>query len=181
MPITEIVAMDLLIKLPSQSPPLIKYFQTLAHRQSAYSAYPVLFFTDVRSPGKVYIISGWHDVESSYAWLGSPERLEIMKLLEPFQTIQSRIYVDIDFDNIPRSDVLRLKKQDSYEVNPRGAVGIGAEGSRALPLCHWEACGQQLDTETTTWYTIQIFNLKNLKALNQNDNSVSMQRLSLSG
>ncbi|KAJ7772898.1 hypothetical protein DFH07DRAFT_717856, partial [Mycena maculata] len=73
MPITELTAFDLIAPHTLQSSPLSKLLQRLAVQQSAYSAYPVIFYSDTQRAACVYILSGWHDLEATNAWLESPE------------------------------------------------------------------------------------------------------------
>ncbi|KAJ7137936.1 hypothetical protein C8R44DRAFT_535603, partial [Mycena epipterygia] len=100
MPITELATFETIPPYNAQSIPLLKLLQTLAQRQSAQSAFPVLFFSDTRHSSKIYALSGWHDVDASQAWLDSPEWLEMEAVLEPFRKLEDRMYLDINFDTI---------------------------------------------------------------------------------
>jgi len=179
MPITEIVTLDLIAPYTHQSTPLVKLLQTLAHRQSAYSAYPVLFFTDTESPSRIYMISGWHDVEASSSWLQSADALEIVALLEPFRTVKSRIYVGIDFDTIPRGGVLCVRRQDARGTRLSRTRSCGGDKTSAF----WEASGAELDAQPngTATYELEVYTHDAWKATERAmDNSVSMQQFSLS-
>ncbi|KAJ7355829.1 hypothetical protein DFH08DRAFT_773085 [Mycena albidolilacea] len=167
MPITEVVTLAVTAPYTHQSVPL-RQLQTLASRQSAYSAYPVLFFADTNFPSRIYMLSGWHDVEASYVWLDSPDWVEMLALLEPFGAIQSRIFIGIDFDAIPRHGVLLLRRQTRV-------TRLRSSPASAF----WQASGEELDAQTNGTYTIEIYSHDDLDHLPM-DNSVSMRQLSLS-
>ncbi|KAJ7143204.1 hypothetical protein C8R43DRAFT_1016036 [Mycena crocata] len=184
MPITEIVTLDLIPPNVPQSSLLSKLFHTLAQRQSAYSAYPILFYSDTKTSGRIHVLSGWHDVNASHAWLQSPEWLEIAGLLDPWRTLKSRVYMDINFDTIPRGGILCVQLRQRYGSRGTRVGGTDSRGDKSgtISSAFWEATGNDLDSQSNTRYTMEVFTKEAWEAVEwsmERSADVSMRPLTL--
>ncbi|KAF9261230.1 hypothetical protein L218DRAFT_961714 [Marasmius fiardii PR-910] len=112
MAITQLTTFEL---LPSQtststsltSSPLNHLLTSLCARQSVYSAYPVNLYTDLHSSGVFYLLSGWRDPSSISTWRKDLEDVNTIhggacSKLRDFVKIRGSVYLDMDFDRIPR-------------------------------------------------------------------------------
>ncbi|KAJ6526236.1 hypothetical protein DFH09DRAFT_995865 [Mycena vulgaris] len=136
MPITELTTLELIAPCTLQSTPLVKLLKILAQGQSAYSAFPMVFFAHTGYPARIYTMSGWHSVEASHIWLASAEWRDLAQLFGPFLNLKGRVYLDIPFDTIPMGGTMWI---------------------RTTPSAFWESSGKELETESDTTYTMQAY------------------------
>ncbi|KAJ7453074.1 hypothetical protein FB451DRAFT_1520099 [Mycena latifolia] len=154
MPITELATLELIAPCTLQSTSLLKLLKILAQRQSAHSAFPLAFFSDTRSPTRIYILSGWHSLQASHTWLNSTEWLEMAIVLENLRELTSRLYLDISFDNIPKGGTLCIRQQcaDRGTRSSRNRIGTRASA-------FWEADVKELEGEPegNETYRIEVY------------------------
>lgn len=104
MTITEFASLELL-PLEKPDPLRAKLFERLASWQAGRSGCQLLFFTDATNPAKIYLITGWRDVEAHKQWIASDQNQELLFKFtnKQFLKVNGMVHIDMDFDKVPRN------------------------------------------------------------------------------
>ncbi|KAG7093019.1 hypothetical protein E1B28_009315 [Marasmius oreades] len=113
MTITQLLTLELLSPHSSTStsltsPPLNHLLTSLCARQPVHSAYPVTLYTDLHSASIFYLLSGWRDQSAILSWTkewedaDSTSCREVCKKLREYVKVRESVFLDMDFDRIPR-------------------------------------------------------------------------------
>ena len=106
MTVTEFASLELL-PLEKLDPLLAELFEKLASWQAGWSGYQLLFFTDVNNPAKIYLVTGWKDVEAHKEWIASDQNQELLfkyTINKQYLKIIGMVHIDMDFDEVPRDE-----------------------------------------------------------------------------
>ncbi|PBK63598.1 hypothetical protein ARMSODRAFT_861174, partial [Armillaria solidipes] len=68
----------------------------LRTNQSAWSGFPVYFYTAKNSEKVIYLISGWQSVPAHEEWIASDENQTLLKLFEPHVQITDFVHLDVE-------------------------------------------------------------------------------------
>ena len=105
MSITEFASLELL-PLEKPDPLVAKLFERLASWQAGWSGCQLLFFTDVTNPAKIYLLTGWRNVEAHKQWIASDQNQELLfkfTISKQFLKINGMVHIDMNFDEVPRN------------------------------------------------------------------------------
>lgn len=136
MTITEFASLELL-PLEKLDPLLAELFEKLASWQAGWSGYQLLFFTDVNNPAKIYLVTGWKDVEAHKEWIASDQNQELLfkyTINKQYLKINGMVHIDMDFDEVPRDGKRFVceRFRSWAEVDENKLTEKGAEEKKVL-------------------------------------------------
>lgn len=134
MPVTEIAFLQFSPSVTWDTPKIGTYFRLLSQRQSAWSGYPLIFFTDTKGE-KITLVSGWDSVEAHNGWIASEGNQELLKLLGPYLTVEGLVHLELRFGDIPEG--IQQIKLEKLEGDENWASGGG----------RWSAIVKAADTQ----------------------------------
>ncbi|EUC64045.1 hypothetical protein RSOL_434630, partial [Rhizoctonia solani AG-3 Rhs1AP] len=154
-PVTEFAILRLRQDTTSlKDPQLIAGLERVGSEQSAWSTYPLYWFTySADQDTFVCILSQWDDVPAHQEWIDSPQNQALLELLLPKLEIHSFCHADLHASKpgVELDDVLQAK-QLNWRKLTEGERVVGAEGQKG------DACGWALDTPEPTFYVFRIDN-----------------------
>lgn len=96
MTITEFASLKL--KGPYTSDPLPELLKLVQERQSAWSSYPLLLFTDANDKSIVHILSGWESVNAHNEWIKSEGNQDLLTKFASYLEDVTLRHLDVPFD-----------------------------------------------------------------------------------
>jgi hypothetical protein len=105
MTITEFALLKLKAPYTVTSDPLPELLKLVRERQSAWSSFPLLFFTEANDKSIVYILSGWDSVAAHEEWIKSEGNQDLLKKFGSYLEDVTLRHLDLAFDegtfNVP--------------------------------------------------------------------------------
>ncbi|KAJ2921739.1 hypothetical protein H1R20_g15353, partial [Candolleomyces eurysporus] len=135
--ITEFASLKLKAPYKVTSDPLPELFTLVRERQSAWSSYPLLYFTDTSDKSIVHILSGWDSVSAHEEWIKSDGNQDLLKRFASYLEDVTLRHLDVTFDK-DKFDV-------PYIVYRNTAEGTEPNGEEADGLSTRTVSGQDLE------------------------------------
>ena len=105
MTITEFASLKLNAPYTVTSDPLPELLKLVRERQSAWSSYPLLYFTDASDKSVVHILSGWDSVSAHEEWIKSEGNQDLLKNFASYLEDVTLRHLNFAFDegrfNVP--------------------------------------------------------------------------------
>jgi len=182
MTITELVILDLIPPYTLESSLLAKALATFTAQRSQYSAYPVAFYKDTTSSSRFYFITGWHNAAALS--LCREQILSEHRTIEDFLTVRGRVYLDMNYDTIPRigQGILCITKHtvQADEEASEGEETISTGGQRCRVA--WMGGGISRE-ENTAFYQLILYadgsSEEAIRKRNETKSVLMMRRISI--
>lgn len=124
MPVTEFASFAFKPGHSHSDPAISALFGKVASWQSAWSGFPLLYYTNPAVPTEIHLITGWSSVDAHDAWIASAPNQELLAVFTPYIDILSMVHLDIDFDRFPRdAPTITCVRQDEEIPLPGYLVG----------------------------------------------------------
>ncbi|KAK0211248.1 hypothetical protein DFS33DRAFT_362331 [Desarmillaria ectypa] len=146
MPLTELTT--LYHAPPNNFESLSRIYTFWCSLQPSYSAYPLTFYADVRLPGVMHLITGWHSAQERDIWRQSDEYRKIRTEMVSRVEVKCSLVLNMDFDTIPRA------ARGLMCVHVVRIEGDEEEGDESMPWIPsnesflevlWTGCGEDCD------------------------------------
>ncbi|EAU88897.1 hypothetical protein CC1G_12299 [Coprinopsis cinerea okayama7 len=95
MSITELAVLKL--NQPILTNPFPRLFNLVISRQSAWSGFPLFYYSEPQIEDTVYLISGWKDASSHWEWIKSDGNQELLTLFKPYIVDMKLHHLNIPF------------------------------------------------------------------------------------
>ncbi|KAJ1304784.1 hypothetical protein OPQ81_005920 [Rhizoctonia solani] len=152
-PVTEFVILRLKPDMTSlKDPELIAGLRRVSSEQSAWSTFPLHWFT-YTADGYTFvcILTQWDDVPAHQEWIDSAQNQALLKLLLPILEIHAYCHVDLHASKsgVELGDLLQAKQLSWRKLTE--AERVAGPGGRI-----GDACGWAVDTPEPTFYVFRV-------------------------
>lgn len=154
MSITEFASLELISPhtLANPEPLLAKLFERLADWQASWSSHQLLFFTNSLDPSKIYLVTGWKDIEAHQKWIASDQNQELLFKFKRFLKVNRMVHLDMDFNKMPTDKhVIICERYASWSEVEKGARSAGEKEKESEVLngsktdVEWAGAGKVVD------------------------------------
>ncbi|SJL12260.1 uncharacterized protein ARMOST_15683 [Armillaria ostoyae] len=146
MPLTELITLHHVP--PNSFESLSRIYTFWCSLQPSYSSYPLTFYADVRLPGVMYLLTGWHSAQERDVWRQSDEYREIRADMMARVEVKRSLVLNMDFDTIPRAArglmcVHTIRIGEDEEEEDESMVWTSSNDSFLEVL--WTGCGEDCE------------------------------------